>query len=114
MNAILKTDKTFIPSQENLDFGIDTAYFAGNELMIKTTIQGGCGEHSFELVWAGDFLKSLPMKAPLHLVHKAVNENCKDLKKYLLRFDVTELKQPRNKLIILLGTYNKSGLILEP
>ena len=110
--AILKIDKKFVSDGNQPDYTIDTAYVKENNLIIITSYSGGCGQHSFELVWSGVYYKSLPMKAPLQIVHKATNENCKDAKKIILSCDISALKQPKNKLVLLLSDYNKSDLFL--
>jgi len=112
VKAVLKTDKNFKPDGKPADYTIDTAYVIDNNLIIITSYTGGCGQHSFDLVWTGVFYKSLPAKAPLQLIHKSTNENCKDAKKYTLICDISGLKQPKNKLILLLSGYNKSNLFL--
>lgn len=112
VKSVLKTDKNFKPDGKPADYTIDTAYVIDNNLIIITSYKGGCGQHSFDLVWTGALYKSLPAKAPLHLIHKATNENCMDTKKYTLRCDISGLKQPKNKLILLLSGYNKSNLFL--
>jgi len=112
ITSVLKTDKSFKPDGMPVDYTIDTAYVKVNNLIIMTSYAGGCGQHSFELVWSGVYYKSLPMKAPLQLIHKVTKENCKDIMKNTLLYDISELKQPNNKLILLLSGYKKSNLFL--
>ena len=108
-----KIDKTYKPDGKPADYTIDTAYVTKNDLCINTSYSGGCCINNFELVWNGNFFKSLPMKAPLALIHTASKNSCKGIQKYTLHFDVSALKQPAGKLILLIEGYTKSPLYLD-
>ncbi len=87
-------DRNFVPDRsKKLDYTIESlSYNTKNILSIEVSYFGGCGTHNFDLIFNGNYLKSLPMKAGLFLKHTSKNETCDKKINTVLRFDITGLK----------------------
>ena len=57
-------------------FEIDNVLKEENMLYINVNYGGGCKEHSFEVIWASDFIKTNPPSIGIVLVHDANNDMC--------------------------------------
>ncbi len=79
-------------------------------LEIDVTYSGGCEDHSFELLFNGQFAKSLPVQAHLVLYHNANKDQCKKLITEKLKFDVSALKENYSQVLIELAG-NKEKII---
>ena len=62
---------------------------------------GGCGKHSFTLVWDGRLIKSIPPQAHLRLFHDGSRDSCEALLFGSLKFDLSPLKEKYDKDIII-------------
>jgi|AntAceMinimDraft_17_1070374.scaffolds.fasta_scaffold01929_5 hypothetical protein len=96
-------DRNFSPDRsKKLDYKIESlSYNTKNILNIEISYLGGCGTHNFDLIFNGNYLKSLPMQAGLFLKHTSKNETCDKKINTVLHFDITGLKPDRyNKLKI--------------
>jgi len=67
----------------------------GDNLTIDVTYQGGCQQHTFELVAWSAFLESLPPQVTLYLSHNAHGDNCTEETNLKLTFDLSPLDQER-------------------
>lgn len=72
-------------------FEIDNVLKEENMLYIDTKYGGGCKEHSFELIWGGDFIKTNPPSIGIVLVHGANNDMCQAYLSDKLKIDLKEL-----------------------
>ena len=88
---------------EILDYKILSAEVKENILKAEVSYVGGCGTHSWQLIWTGVYMKSLPMKVPLTIHHEVTGETCNEQKTEILYFDLSSLNPGRgDKLVLLL------------
>lgn len=65
-----------------------------DRLTLWVEYKGKCKKHKFELLSNGLFLKSNPPKLHLSLEAKTLDENCDDLVKDAVSFDISNAKYP--------------------
>ncbi|MBC7865351.1 MAG: hypothetical protein IAF38_20415 [Bacteroidia bacterium] len=80
---------------------IDSAFVEGNILNLKVNYSGGCKKHFFQLNTDGVFAGTLPPLLPLFLDDTVKTDNCREFKEELIKFDVSKLKHPTQKEIVL-------------
>lgn len=71
------------------NFTLNDARISGDTLIVEVSFGGGCKEHDFELYSSGMWMKSMPPKMALRLVHRAHEDNCRayltQTRKFLLK-----------------------------
>lgn len=97
-------------ASEILDYKILNAEVINNILKTEVSYKGGCGNHSWQLMWTGVYMKSLPMKIPLTIHHQATDETCNDEKTIILNFDLSLMIPPNKseKIILLLKGFDEN------
>ncbi len=91
----------------DLDYKIINAEIKDSILNVEVLYNGGCGQHLWDLVWTGAYMKSLPMKVPLTIEHKSINETCNNQMNEKLYYNIGSLNPKRGeKLILLLKGYD--------
>lgn len=85
---------------EKLDYTINSVNLVENIFEINVTYIGGCGEHSFELLFNQMYAKSLPVQATLYLKHNSTNETCAQEINKTLKYFALNVKHPVNKIVI--------------
>jgi len=88
--------KTLVLDAERMNAGVTDAYtimdarMNGPKLEIDVQYGGGCGEATFDLVWNGALMKSLPPKANIVLLMKD-DDPCRALVTKTVCFDVSSV-----------------------
>jgi len=72
-------------------FEVDNVSKEDSILYIDIKYGGGCKEHSFEIIWGGDFIKTNPPTIKIILVHNANNDLCEAYLSDKLKIDLKEL-----------------------
>jgi hypothetical protein len=83
------TESGFVEPENNASFTVKSIKVKGDILNIEVEYSGGCQKHEFELFFNGMYMKSMPPKAGLILVHKNNGDNCRELITETLKFDLT-------------------------
>ncbi len=73
------------------DTYVDYYFLDGDYLYLTPGYGGGCGEHSFQLMWDGTFKDT--ENTTLYLIHDANNETCKSYKIQNLKFDLSTIRK---------------------
>lgn len=81
---------------------IKNASVKENVLMLSIQYSGGCKDHDFDLMFTGNYMKSLPPKAELTLVHDGNDDMCRKLIMDNLYFSLKEIQTTGNELILLI------------
>ena len=81
-------------------FTINSYSTDGDILSINVQYSGGCEDHDFDLYFNGALKKSLPPQATLCLTHNSNGDICKALIQDTLEFNISELKQNNDSVII--------------
>lgn len=72
---------------------VDYAFVEDDTLVVGVGYSGGCvDEHDFDVCWGGDWIKTLPMKVGLDLVHDAKGDSCRMYIIEELAFDLSVVK----------------------
>ncbi|QRN95687.1 hypothetical protein JRI60_42650 [Archangium violaceum] len=96
--AVSSTPKTLrltdSPSPKD-DIIIQSLELQGDTLVAKVMHSGGCKEHTYDLLWKGDFQKTAAggSQAELVLAHDANGDACEALLNRTASFDLGPLKQ---------------------
>ncbi|HEX7635320.1 MAG TPA: hypothetical protein VF427_08590 [Noviherbaspirillum sp.] len=93
---------------------IEAGSFDGDQLFLNVRYAGGCGIHSFQLSWDGQFMKSMPPQISAKLSHAANGDQCKSLQKELLRFDVSPALGEHHSEISYVHVYSGQNQISIP
>jgi hypothetical protein len=95
----LTIDKSYKP--DSIDYTISQVVIKGDYLIFDVTYKGGCGKHKFDLIFNGNYAKSLPVQASLHLKHTKENETCNNDITEPLRFDISKVRYSNKKEVVL-------------
>jgi hypothetical protein len=90
-----------LPDTASAPVTIDSLKVSGQQLIVTVSYSGGCENHSFDLYFDGMYAKSLPAQATLQLYHRNNGDACRSLISEELRFDLSSMKPPGGKSIIL-------------
>lgn len=88
-------------------FNIENARIEGNHLILLVSYSGGCEKHDFRLLFNGNYMKSMPPKAELFLLHDANGDACRSLIKEEITVDISALKANNDKVVIILDGYKE-------
>lgn len=85
---------TASPSPKD-DVAFKSVEVQGDTLVVRVMHSGGCGPHTYELLWSGSFQKSAAgeSQAELVLAHDAHGDMCEALLNRTASFDLGPLKQ---------------------
>lgn len=89
-------------AQDSDPISIKSAKMSGDFLELIVTYSGGCEQHDFELLSNGFYMKSLPPKLSLKLLHNANNDACRSLIEQPLSFNVKNMRYAGEGPLILL------------
>ncbi len=105
----LTIDEMYQPPN-TLDYKIIYASINDSILNVEVSYTGGCGNHSWKLMWTGMYFKSLPMKVPLTIQHDANNETCDKIISKKLKYNINAINPggKNEKVIVLLKGYEGS------
>jgi len=102
MNALsVSIDKEKF-TQDSDPMSIKSAKINGDILELLVNYSGGCEEHSFELVSNGFYMKSLPPKLAVKVLHNNNGDACRSLEEKTLSFNIKDLRYPGEGPLILL------------
>ncbi len=89
----LRVSPDFRP-EKNDSLTVTGAKVKGDILTLFVHYGGGCETHEFSLNFDGMYLKSMPPKANLLLVHDAKDDRCRSIVYDTLQFNVREARYP--------------------
>ena len=89
-------------AQDSDPLNIKSAKMNGDVLELIVSYSGGCEEHDFELASNGFYMKSLPPKLALKVIHNSNQDACRSLVEKTLNFDIKDLRYPGDGPLILL------------
>jgi len=88
--------------QDSDPLSIKSAKLNGDILELLVSYSGGCKEHFFELVSNGFYMKSLPPKLAIKVLHNNNGDACRSLEEKYLTFNIKDLRYPGEGPLILL------------
>jgi|GEM_PF-616901 len=78
--------------EESADFDILEVSREGNLLKVSVSYEGGCDDHTFEVVWDGVVLEIFPCRTGLLLSHKKDSDGgCNKVVNEILEIDLADL-----------------------
>lgn len=86
---------------DSIDYAIYNVALNGNVLSMDVNYKGGCGTHKFDLMFNGNYAKSLPVQASIFLKHSKENETCDKEVTESLKFDISTIQYPKNSTVII-------------
>ncbi len=94
LSDIPKIEKvdSFTAYSPSRNFTIISSQAIENILEIEVSYSGGCAEHSFNLYTTGAYMKSLPPKLALLLIHDDGGDACRELKTEKLKFQLNNVQ----------------------
>ena len=84
------------------NFTLNDARIVGDTLIVDVSFGGGCKEHDFELYSNGMWMKSLPPKMAIRLVHRAHEDNCRAYLTQTRKFLLTDARYNGQKQVVIL------------
>jgi hypothetical protein len=90
-------DGEFVEPSKNDPVTITKLSIEGNILFIDVEYSGGCKDHDFRLFYNNIYMKSMPPKATLFLVHNANEDACREMISKTLSFNISAIKDPNPK-----------------
>jgi len=84
-------DNSFSIPEGKPNYTIENAEIKDSILTINISYSGGCKDHSFELMFNGMYMKSLPRKASLYLKHESNDDICKKLIMLELKYNLSSI-----------------------
>lgn len=79
---------------------INNVSIKGDIMTFSVTHSGGCKDHTYELLFTGAYAKSLPVQAKFYLKHNSNGDFCKQLVQKEIMFDISEIKEKQDHVII--------------
>jgi len=85
----IKADAITVDAKE-LDFQVQSWEALHDTLRVVVRYSGGCAEHTFNAIFSGGWLKSMPPAALINLEHiRSKEDPCREMIKDTLLFDLT-------------------------
>ena len=103
-------DDVSIYTRNNSETTILKASIEGSILVLNISFNGGCEIHDFELIGSEVLLKSNPPVREVKLIHNANNDDCRELVKKELKFDVSKFKSEKAVMLKIEGWIPKIEL----
>jgi hypothetical protein len=100
----------FVKPKENGRFHFQKISLSDSLLTMVVNYSGGCKAHQFDLISSGFYAKSYPPQLTLFLQHADSADACRELVIDTLRFDVSNIKYPGAKEVILRFNNSKETL----
>jgi len=97
-NVIVDKKMDFINYKK--EFTIKTATIADSTVSITFTYTG-CGDDDINLMFNGNYLKSYPPKATLYLIKTSDKKDCGKLMEKTLLFNISPVKYPNAKTLVI-------------
>lgn len=104
----VKIDPSVMEFPDTLDYTIKEAAIEGDELKMKVEFKGGCGEHTFDMVFNGMYMKSLPLKITVFIDHKAKDEKCDEEIISDLSFNLKPVRRGEKPMFIKIIGYDEA------
>jgi len=87
-------------ARNSSDTQIINTFLSDSILTLNISYSGGCETHSFELIGSKMIQKSLPPVRGIMLIHHANNDDCRELIKQELRFNVSKFKFEEDRIML--------------
>jgi len=87
-------------ARNSSDTQIINTFLSDSILTLNISYSGGCETHSFELIGSKMIQKSLPPVRGIMLIHHANNDDCRELIKQELRFNVSKFKFEEDMIML--------------
>jgi len=103
VTGVLKIDTSFDRTTLKTNFQILQSSISGDTLWMDVEYSGGCATHSFELKSKGLWMKSMPPKLNLYLIHQDGGDGCREVIREKLSFIINSAQyggQSRVRLIL--------------
>lgn len=97
-------------ARESEEVQIDNAIIIDSTLTLSVSYNGGCQDHTFELVGSNMIQKSMPPIRGIMLVHHANNDDCRESIKEDIKFNISAFKYPGSDIMLKLQDYKPSIL----
>ncbi|HBF88443.1 MAG TPA: hypothetical protein DDX39_07370 [Bacteroidales bacterium] len=98
VKSIIVNKDYSLPSE--FDYVIESANLVDSILTIDVKYKGGCGEHSFELLFNGMYAKSMPPQVGLYLQHSVKTETCEKEITEKIKFNIRAIKYKNSKSVV--------------
>jgi hypothetical protein len=99
VTGVLRVDTAFDKSSLNSDIVILQSSVSGDTLWLDVEYSGGCAAHSFELVSKGLWMKSLPPKLSVYLIHNNHGDACREVIREKLSFLLHAAQYPGQRRV---------------
>ena len=87
----ISVKSNFVIPEIPIDYKIISSHITESILTINLTYSGGCEEHTFELMFNGMYMKSLPRQGSLYLLHNSNGDMCKKLIEKELKYNLAPI-----------------------
>lgn len=86
VSGVLQIDTAFDRTVLKPNIQILQSMISGDTLWLEVEYSGGCATHSFELKSKGQWMKSMPPKLNLYLIHNDAGDSCREVIQEKLSF----------------------------
>lgn len=111
VTGVLKIDTSFDRTTLKTNIQILQSSISGDTLWMDVEYSGGCATHSFELKSKGLWMKSLPPKLNLYLVHNDAGDACREVIREKLSFLINPAQYGGQQKVRLILNENTNHLL---
>ena len=86
---------------------IINASIMDSTLTLNVKYNGGCKDHTFELIGSKIIQKSMPAVRGIILVHNAYSDDCREVIEQELKFNISDFKYPNGDIYLKLNGYKE-------
>ena len=111
VTGVLNIDTSFDRTMLKPNINILQSRISGDTLWMEVEYSGGCATHSFELKSKGLWMKSLPPKLNLYLVHNDAGDACREVIREKLPFLINPAQYGGQQKVRLILNENTNHLL---
>ncbi|MFM7104174.1 MAG: hypothetical protein ACKOW8_01540 [Flavobacteriales bacterium] len=111
VTGVLKIDTTFDRTVVKPNIQILQSSISGDTLWLDVEYSGGCATHSFELKSKGLWMKSMPPKLNLYLIHQDGGDACREVIREKLSFIVNTAQYGSQHKVRFIVNENSNNLL---
>lgn len=94
-------------ARNSADTEILNASIMDSTLTLNIKYNGGCKDHTFELIGSQMIQKSMPPIRGIMLIHHANEDDCREVIEQDLKFNITDFKYPNGDIYLSLTGYKE-------
>lgn len=111
VTGVLQIDTSFDRTVVKPNIQILQSMISGDTLWLDVEYSGGCATHSFELKSKGLWMKSMPPKLNLYLVHQDGGDACREVIREKLSFIVNTAQYGSQHKVRFIVNENNNNLL---